>query len=261
MNLDYHTHSLYSFDGEAPAAEMVAAAVARGVSELCFTDHLDGDRPVHHVPDFAARRVELEGLQRRFPGVTIRQGAEVSLKDDSCAAQAWGVLQEAEPDFILGSVHTIDGVDVWSDRYYVGLSKEKAYRRYLEAIARALPTFPQLHVLAHYDFVAKYAPYPDRAVTLEAAPDAFEEIFRYLLSHGKAMEINTATWQQDRPWGLDVLRRYRELGGEYVTVGSDTHGAERVGARIDEALDLARAAGIPYVATFRKGKPQLHKLS
>lgn len=260
MKLDYHAHSLYSFDGECPMEEMVAAAAERGLTELCFTDHLDFDGPVPHVPDFAARRAEMDGIHRRFPQVEILLGAEVSLKDDACAARTRSALQAAEPDFVLGSVHTVDGVDVWADHYYTGLSKEVAYRRYLEAVARELPTFPELNVLAHYDFVAKYAPYPDRSVTLDLAPEAFECIFRWLLDHGKGLEINTASWQQAPPWGLDILRRYRELGGEYVTIGSDTHGSERVGARIGEALELARTAGIPCIATFRKGVPHLYKL-
>lgn len=257
MNWDYHTHSQYSFDGECPAAEMVAAAARWGVTELCFTDHVDFDLPLPHVPDFAARREELTALAARFPAVAIRHGAEVSLKDAPCAAAAWQTIQGAGLDFILGSVHTIDGVDVWADGYYQGKAQKDAYRLYLERVAQVLPTFPQMHVLAHYDFVAKYAPYPHRAVTLDAAPDAFDAIFRYLIQNGKALEVNTASWQQDPPWGLDVLRRYRALGGEYVTLGSDTHGAERVGARIGEALDLVRAAGIPYIARFAQGQAQL----
>lgn len=257
MYLDYHTHSQYSFDGECPAREMLSAAQARGVEELCFTDHVDFDVDPPHIPDLAARHAEMRELVSRYPGLTVRLGAEVSLKDSASAAASREVIQGAELDFVLGSVHTVDGVDVWAERYYVGLEKEAAYRRYLEAVARELPTFPELNGLAHYDFVAKYAPYPDRSVTLDTAPDAFHEIFRYLIENGKALEINTASWQSDAPWGLDILRRYREMGGEFVTVGSDTHGAERVGARIGEALELARAAGIRYVAAFQAGKPKL----
>ena len=184
MFFDYHTHSQYSFDGERPAADM---------EEICFTDHVDFDVPGRsHVPDFASRRGELEALGRRYSSVTIRHGAEVSLGDEACAAAAWTAVRDAELDFIIGSVHVVDGVDVWSD--------------------------------------------------------------------GKALEINTASWQEDAPWGMDVLRRYRELGGEYVTVGSDTHGVERVGARVREAMELARAAGIRYVATFQRGEPRMHRL-
>ena len=57
MFFDYHTHSHYSFDGEEAAADMVAAASARGIEEICFTDHVDFDFPGRrHLPDFASRR-------------------------------------------------------------------------------------------------------------------------------------------------------------------------------------------------------------
>lgn len=260
MYLDLHCHSHYSFDGECHAGAMLAAAAERGVEELCFTDHVDFDIPTHHVPDFSARQAELTKLAEQYSGVKLRLGAEVSLKDGPCAAASAAVLQGVHPDLILGSVHTVDGVDVWDAPYYRGQDKRTAYRRYLETVAREISSFPLFHVLAHYDFVAKYAPYPDRSVTLDLAPDAFASIFRQLIQAGKGLEINTASWQQDPPWGLDILRFYRSLGGEFVTVGSDTHGAERVGARIGEALELARAAGIPYVASFQGGIPQMHTL-
>ena len=89
---------------------------------------------------------------------------------------------------------------------------------------------------------------------------AFDTIFRWLIAGGRGLEINTASWQADAPWGLDILRRYRELGGEYVTLGSDTHGTERLGARIPEAQELAKQAGIPWIATFFRGTPEFHRL-
>ena len=201
MYLDYHTHSFYSFDGEATLAQMAAAAHARGLREMCCTDHLDFDTPVHHIPDFQARAEEVARLAQAYPelilrqGVevslgnqscaqSLRQGVEVSLGNQSCAQSASAVLAELEPDFVLGSVHTVNGVDVWDDPYYEGRSKQEAYRLYLETIAQVLPLFPAMNVLAHYDFVAKYAPYPDRSVTLDAAPEAFDMIFRWLADGG-----------------------------------------------------------------------------
>ena len=259
--MDYHTHSLYSFDGECELRPMLAAAVQRGIQEVCFTDHLDFDMPEHHIPDFNARRQELSDISRDFPQLTILQGAEVSLRDEVCARQALEAIKDQSLDYILGSIHTIEGEDVWRDCFYEGKSKETTYCDYLETVRRVLPSFPAFHALGHYDFVAKYAPYTDRAVTYTLCPEVLDDIFRYLIENGKTLEINTASWQQSVPWGLDILKRFRTLGGEFVTVGSDTHGAERMGARIEEALALAKTAGIPYLAAYRQGKPVLHKLS
>lgn len=261
MFADYHSHSFFSFDGEAHAHEMAAMAVERGLDELCFTDHLDFDLyPTAHVPDFAAREKEIRRIRELSPALTIRLGTEVSLRDESCAQRARAAIQGHEMDFILGSVHTVDGVSAWADEYYEGKTQAEAYGLYLETIVKVLPTFPELDVLGHYDFVAKYAPYPDRSMKLSYGPELFDTIFRYLIENGKSLEINTASWQQDKPWGLDILKRFRELGGEFITVGSDTHGYERIGARVKEGLALAKEAGIPYVAAFQKGKPIFHRL-
>ncbi len=104
---------------------------------------------------------------------------------------------------------------------------------------------------------AKFAPYGDRSFPLSAAPEQFDQIFDFLVQNGKALEINTASWRDGPAWGLDVLRRYRERGGELVTIGSDAHTPERVGGRVGEAVELVRAAGIRYLATYEQKKAVL----
>ena len=116
-------------------------------------------------------------------------------------------------------------------------------------------TLPQLSVLGHYDYVAKRAPYMQRAVRYADLPEAFDAILRYLAENGKGMEVNTSAWLDDPAWGLDVLSRFVELGGEFVMFGSDAHVPERVGRRLLEAHALAKAAGVRYTATFRGLKP------
>ena len=156
---------------------------------------------------------------------------------------------------MIGSVHTIRGANVWEDAFYEGWSRRDIYRIYLEQIIRSLECFPTLDVLGHYDFVAHYAPYADRSFFYEDAPDLFDEIFRWLLVHGKTLEINSSSWEGDSPWGLDILCRFREMGGHFVTLGSDAHNPGRVGARLEEAAALAEAAGLAVV-TYHGHRPQ-----
>ena len=92
------------------------------------------------------------------------------------------------------------------------------------------------------------------------APQIFDEIFRELISRGKAFEVNTSAWRNDAPWGLDILRRYRELGGEYVTTGSDAHKPEHVGADFDKACTILKDCGFQYYKICEKRAPEVIKL-
>lgn len=258
--MDYHLHSEYSGDCDAPLRAQLEAARAAGVKELCFTDHVDFDGVGLIPADLGARDKAIEALRGDFPDITIRRGAEVGLKDEAAAARAQAHCRPHGLDFIIASVHMVEGTNVYYPAFFQGRAQAESYARYLEYIARVLPTNPYFNILGHYDFCAKFAPYPNRALALSHAADALDCIFRYLVQEGKAMEINTSPWRDDPAWGLDVLRRYRELGGEFVTTGSDAHRPCQVGKRLAEAQELARAAGIPYVATFQNMKPILHKL-
>ena len=112
MYVDYHFHTLYSFDGESRTEEMLQAAIQRGVEKICFTDHLDYDIPEYHVPDFIARAEEFSQLRKKFTDIKIKEGVEVGLSDKVCAEMASSTLRDVKLDFVIGSVHTVNGIDV-----------------------------------------------------------------------------------------------------------------------------------------------------
>ncbi len=258
--MDYHLHCEYSADSSAPLRAQLEAARGAGIAELCFTDHVDYDGLGLDPADLAARDAEIENLRPDFPDIVIRRGAEVGLKGEAAAAGAYAHCLDRKLDFIIASLHAVDGLDAYYPSYYEGYSQAENYARYLEGIAHCLPTNSYFSVLGHYDFCAKYAPYGDRALRYSHAPEALDTIFRHLIQTGKGMEVNASAWKEGPAWGLDILRRYRELGGEFVTIGSDAHKPGQVGRRLGEALELARAAGIPYIATFTAMEPVFHKL-
>lgn len=257
---DYHVHCDYSADSTTPLRPQLEAARAAGVVQLCFTDHVDFDDSGLPPADLAARDAAIEALRADFPDIAIRRGAEISLKNEAVAAATLAYCKGRDLDFVIASLHIVDGVDAYYPEFFEGRTQAENYARYLDFTAKVLPTNPIFSVLGHYDFCAKFAPYAERSVRYAHAADAFDSLFRYLVQAGKGLEINTSAWWDGPAWGLDVLRRYRELGGEFITTGSDAHQSDRVGKRLGEALELARAAGIPYVATFERMEPTFHKL-
>ena len=268
--IDYHVHTRFSGDSAAEPADQLEAAAALGISEVCFTDHVDFDNPAQNFApaDLAARGRMLAGFGGQYKGVKIRQGAEISLaKQAVCLEKTLAYLAPHKLDFIIGSVHCVDTPDGMADVYYpeyhAGKAREAAYLAYLETILACLPEYGFISVLGHYDFVAKNAPYPDRAMRADLSPEigrAFEEVFRTVVRMGKGIEINTAAWRGDPHWGLDVLRLYRAAGGEFVTFGSDAHRPSAVGNRLGEARALAAEAGIPYYAVFTEMKPAFRRI-
>ena len=257
-------HCSYSFDSEAKISDQLLAARRMGLTEICFTDHVDFDelkkpypRP---LPDLDARRREIESLAKDFPDITVKHGAEISLSDASAAERAEAYLEGRNLDFVIGSVHAVNGVETYYEDYMAGRTKQTAYYDYLDAIYKGIKPCKMMNVLGHYDFVAKFTDYADRRMTLDVSKELFYEIFKLLIERGKGIEVNTSAWKDDPCWGLDVLKLYRELGGEFITTGSDAHIPKNVGRRLDEACALAKEAGIPYIASFDKMKPIFHRL-
>lgn len=261
---DYHVHTCYSHDGAYSVVEQLDAAAKNGISELCFTDHVDFDVRDESVPyspaDLNALRCDLNKIGTEYKGVRIKLGAEISLADKTAAELSKEYVMKVNLDFIIGSVHAVDRVDTYFPEYFVGKTKQTAYYAYLDTIFHGIKDCDIMSVLGHYDFVAKYAPFQNRRMTLNVSLELFTEIFKTLIANGKGIEINTSAWRNEPAWGSDILKLYHELGGEYVTTGSDAHNPDRLGKRLDEAVLLAKEADIPYIATFDRLKPKFHSI-
>lgn len=258
---DTHTHSLHSFDGKHPVLDMACAAEKMGLKYYAVTDHLEFEYEPWNKPfDPVMQRRDVCEAQEKV-NIKLAYGAEIGLTADPVHAKmGWEHIAACDPDIVIGSLHIIDGTDVFNPPYFEGKNREQAYGVYLENILAAVKTLPQINTVGHYDFVCKRAPFEPRAMTVGDAHSALDELFTYIIQNGIGLEINTAVWQQSPAWGLDILKLYAQKGGEFVTFGSDAHKPEKIGARIDEARELALAAGIKYTAIYQKRKPTFIKL-
>ena len=93
--------------------------------------------------------------------------------------------------------------------------------------------------------------------------DEIDEILRYLIEHGKGLEVNTAGLKYGLPFAHphpDVLKRYKKLGGEIITVGADAHKPEHVGYDFNIVDNILEACGFKYYAEFIKRAPVFRKI-
>ena len=141
---------------------------------------------------------------------------------------------------------------------YQGKDGKTAYGHYLETIYREMTWLTDFDIIGHFDYVARYAPYPECSIFYRDFPDIFDSILGYLAGNGKALEINTKTYQdysgRTPVLDKDILLRFRELGGEAVSLGSDSHFPERVGDKFRLYSEFIKACGFKYTAHFSRRK-------
>lgn len=265
---DYHTHSSCSQDGSCSMARMAQAAVEHGLQEICFTDHMDTVQWGTYEPntDFpwpeALRQAE---EARRLWGdrLTIRLGAELGEAAMSFE-RAEQMLSEAPAlDFVIGSVHMTGPRFGHEDLYYIPKADMAYYRDviddYLDDVL-ALSRWGKVSVLGHLTLPLRYIR-SNAGVTMDfsAHLDRVEEIFRCIIPKGIGIECNTNRGDIPLP-DADLLRLYRRLGGEIITIGSDAHSPEYVGCRAAETQQLLRECGFRFFTTFAKGEPAFRPL-
>ena len=259
---DYHMHTVVSFDGRERGIQMAQTAKAAGLKEICFTDHLDYD-PLGKMGilafDTAAYNAEYDDLE--VPGLKIRRGMEFGMTVDN-RAQFKKDLQRRHFDFVLGSVHFVDDLDVYFEEYWQDKTVFEAERRYLEATLDCVRLHDDFDVLAHLTYIGKTSSHHcPRPVPFAEHRELIDEILKVVAGKGKGLELNTSGL--DRCGGFlpteDYFRRFKELGGEIVTVGSDAHSSARVGQHTFAACEIFKDI-FGYVCTFENRQPIFHKL-
>ena len=267
---DNHNHSQFSFDGKKTTIERSAlSAKNKGLGGICFSDHCDFYVPpmkaafenlvpeYFDVPEQQAEIDRVSGLicDRNFK---ILKGIEIGMYEE-CREQIRKVLNDNKFDQIIASVHYIDRTDPYYGGFYDGKDWKQAYGRYLETIYREMTWLKDFDIMAHYDYIARYAPYPQASILYRDFSDIFDEIFTYLTQEGKALEINTKSYQDYKgrtpQLDLGLLRRYKEMGGEFISLGSDSHDPERPGDKFGHYAELLKSLGFRWTAHYENRKP------
>lgn len=266
MKVDFHLHSFFSGDSDTAPELIAETALQRGLSAICFTDHYDADYPYEDVCfelDTKACLERIAGLRSAYEGrIEIGSGVELGLQPHLGALYR-SYTGRFPFDFVIGSTHLVDGKDPYYASFWEGCAPKDGIRRFLEVTLENMKAFDDFDVYGHLDYIVRYAPLEPRSFFYEDYGELMDEILKFLISHGKGIEVNTGGYKA----GLgcpnpcpEVIRRYRELGGEIVTMGSDAHTAEYVGSFMEEAREILRDCGFRYFALFRGRKAEFVRL-
>lgn len=265
VQADFHMHTEFSGDSDAPVRAMLDSALERGMEAVCITDHIDEDYPADSETGMnpflfdldqyfqVLREIKKEYADR----LDLRIGVELGLQPH--LGDRYRTMTEKYPfDFVIGSLHLIHGMDPYDGVIFEGRSDREVYREAFQATLENLDQVKDFDVLGHLDYVVRYGRNQAREYSYQAFSDEIDEILKKVIDMGKGIEMNMGGFK----YGLgfcnphpDVIRRYRELGGEIITVGADAHRPEHVAYDFEKAGDILRNCGFRYYAEYRNRKP------
>lgn len=270
ITADYHMHSNHSGDSKAPMESMIQSAISKGLTHICFTEHMDLDFPVSDVAPAGKFEVntdsylyELLQLRQKY-AKEIQIGFGIELGLQAHLQRPIAVYAKSfDFDFIIGSSHVVNGTDPYLPSYYEGRSEEEAYREYFSSIIENIKKFPNFDVYGHLDYVVRYGPNADKNYSYDKYKDLFDTLLSLLLEKEKGLEVNTGGYRgglKDMHPCMDVLKRYRELGGEIITIGSDAHTPEDIGSHFNKVSDILTECGFKYYTVFENRLPEFKRI-
>lgn len=259
IRTDAHMHSFFSSDSQSAPEEMVKGALAKGLTAICFTDHYDKDNTDWGAEDvFVPEKYfkKMLPLKEKYRGmIDIRVGVEIGMQP--YLGEYYKDFVNKYPfDFVIGSVHSAERTDIATKKLFHTRTPQEVYRIVLEETLEDIRVTSDFDVLGHLDYVVRYS---DRgAYSYKKFSDEIDAVLRALIERGKGLELNTSGLKYGLGFAhphMEVMKRYRELGGEIVTVGADGHCPEHIAYDFKKAEEILRECGFAYYTEFVERKP------
>lgn len=264
---DIHNHSKFSTDGISPLEDMVATAKGLGLRYFGISEHFDYDYiaaglkiPGFEPPytDAAAYFSTAKELKDRYcdNSFTFLAGVELGFSDDGhCQEEYARLIEKYSPDFIVNSVHTVDGVDAYVKSYFEGKTKERAYLDYLNAVRRSLDAPYNYDIVAHLGYCSRNATYADPKLRYAEFADIIDGILDTVVQKDKILEVNSSPRTAGSEFlpDTDILQRYFELGGRRISFASDAHSTKRICDKREIVVAALKKIGFKYITVPCRG--------
>jgi histidinol-phosphatase (PHP family) len=263
---DYHIHTNYSIDAKDSIFEVCESAIRKGLKEIAITDHFEPTIMDQRCQDYRPNDswVEIIKANEIFKGkLKIKMGVELG-QPHLFLNTSKQLVNSVPYDYVIGSAHKFpSGVDV-SQIDYSNITLEDACHLYINQI-KQLVEQADFDCVGHIDLIKRYgANHYNTRITLMTQYELLKEVFKILISKGKGIEINTSGIRQapkEAMPGIDVLKLYRELGGEILTIGSDAHNSKDVAEGIEIGIEIAKQAGFNNLTLFSNRIPKWISIS
>lgn len=276
MFADYHVHTEFSDDSVYPMKTVIRDAIAMGMNEICLTDHVDygvkidwdcgkqiqyrNGEPLANV-DYPRYMSEIDRMKRLYGNkIRIKTGLEFGIQKHTIP-DFQRLFERYAFDFIILSIHQVENQGFWTQDFQRGRSQKEYQQRYYEEMLAVVRDYKDYSVLGHMDLIARYdlaGVYP-----FEKVRPVIEDILHIVIADGKGIEVNTSSHRYgltDTMPSANILKLYRDMGGRIITIGSDSHKPEHLGAYIQETQVLLKSLGYKQFCTFEHMRPIFHDL-
>lgn len=265
MFKDSHVHTSISHDGISTIEDYLKYAVEVGVDEITFTEHYD---------DYTGLETKLKTLDvlRYYKEYLLKKddnlvktnfGIEIGLQPD-IVEKVQSMVSKFPFDFIIGSSHITCKKDMAMDRtFFEGYSRKEAYLRYFSEVLQNILIYNEFDVYGHLDYVVRYGGYASKKIEYDEFKEILDEILINLIRKDKGIEVNTSGLRyglgNPHP-NIDVIKRYKELGGKIITIGSDAHKVEDLAKNFKDVLDVLEFIGYKEIAVYHNRQPDFIKI-
>lgn len=255
MIVDTHIHTEFSSDSQMKIEEVIEKAKQKNLGVI-LTEHYDLDYPGEEF------KCDIDGYFKAYEKYRSKElllGIEIGMAPSTLEANE-KIVKNYPFDYVLASIHGVNEVDIFKEYIYQEREERVFYEEYYDYMLKCVQMYEDFDSLAHIDYIHRYAQFKDVEIRVNDYKEQIAMVMKVLIQKEKAMEINTRRMESaaSREALLEVYKLYKDLGGEYITIGSDSHTRDAIGAYFKEALAMSESLGLKSVY-FSKRKMEYCK--
>ena len=263
---DYHIHSKFSGDSKEDLDAIVEKSIELGLEEIAITDHHDlgsPQEPLGFILDIEKYFQKIKEIKEKYrKKIDIKIGIELGIQPH-IYKESKELIESKEWDFVLCSLHTVEGFDVSLPDYFVGKNKKEAQNRYFQDVLDSTKNFREYSVMSHLDFISRNGGEKFKGFKYSEHYEIIDEILKTIIEKNRGIEINTSGFRygENRTYpDFEIVKRYFQLGGEIVTIGSDSHKKEDIGKDFKKVYDFLESINVKYISSFNMRENSFKKI-
>jgi len=262
--IDCHIHTNYSPDGHVSPEAVIKYAIKLGLKHIAIADHMDidgaviGNTPPQLPDNIAGYLATIKKLKHKYADkIYVAAGIEAGWSKDG-ETTVTAVLKKHSPDYIINSVHAVDGIDCYFAPYYenqakLGNDRNAVYNRFYETIIESMDCSYHYHTVAHLDYIVRTAPYHDKIFKYKEFAPVLDRLLKKIIDYDKILEYNSSSYVACLVMP-QIFERYYSFGGRKICFSSDAHTLERIGEKYIETAKIILDIGYDHWTIIQNEK-------